>query len=117
MKKSLKSPDEIREFPNGSGSMKVLELGREVIGYAEFKPGWMWSKDMKRRVGGDLCQVTHNMFVISGRMMIRMNDGTEFEMHQGDAAFIAPGHDAWVVGGEPCVTLDWTGARNYAMPS
>lgn len=113
-KKNISSPDEVREFPEGSGSMKVLELGQETLGYATFQPGWKWSKNMKPKVGGDSCQVTHNMYVLSGRMHISMDDGSEFEVGPGDACFIASGHDAWIVGDEPCVCLDWTGARTYA---
>ena len=113
-KKSISSPDEIREFPNDSGNMKVLELGEETVGYSTFSPGWKWSKDMKPKVGGESCQATHNMFVVSGRMAIQMEDGTEFEVAAGDATFIAPGHDAWTVGEEPCVCIDWTAARTYA---
>lgn len=113
-KKSISNPDEIREFPNGSGDVKVLELGEETLGYYTFNPGWKWSTDMKPKVGGETCQVTHNLYVLSGRMAIRMEDGSEFEVGPGDASFIAPGHDAWIIGDEPCVCLDWTGARTYA---
>jgi mannose-6-phosphate isomerase-like protein (cupin superfamily) len=113
-KKRISNPDEIREFPNGSGSMKVLELGEETLGYATFNPGWQWSKNMKAKAGTDSCQVMHNMYVLSGRLHIRMEDGTEFEVGPGDAVFVAPGHDAWTLGNEPCVVLDWTGARTYA---
>ena len=114
VKKSISSPDEVREFPNGMGSMKVLELGHETLGYATFEPGWKWSKDMKSKAGTDSCQIMHNLYVVSGRMAVRMDDGNEFEIGPGDATFIAPGHDAWVIGNEPCVSLDWTGARTYA---
>ncbi len=94
--------------------MKVLELGEETLGYATFNPGWKWSKDIKPKVGGESCQVNHNIYVLSGRMAIVMEDGTAFEIGPGDASHIGPGHDAWIVGNEPCVCLDWTGARTYA---
>jgi mannose-6-phosphate isomerase-like protein (cupin superfamily) len=110
--KSIDAPDELREFPNGF--MKVLDLGDEVVGYGSWEPGWQWSKDMKAKVGTDSCQVNHNLFCISGRMLVTMDNGDEFEIGPGDAAFIAPGHDAKVLGNEPCVCLDWTGARTYA---
>lgn len=113
-KKNIESPDEVREFPNDSGSMKVIDLGEETLGYVTFKPGWKWSKDMKPKVGGESCQTLHNMFCISGRMVVKMEDSTEFEVGPGDACFIAPGHDAWIVGDEPFIGLDWTGARTYA---
>lgn len=113
-KKAIESADEIREFPEGSGTMRVLDLGDEVLGHATFNPGWHWSEHMRPKAGGESCQVNHNMFVISGRMMVKMDDGSEFEIGPGDAVHIGPGHDAWVLGDEPCVSVDWTGARTYA---
>ncbi|MCW2974626.1 MAG: cupin [Thermoleophilia bacterium] len=112
--RNISSPDEIREFPHGSGELRVLDLGDEVLGHATFRPGWRWSNDMQETAGTHSCEVGHNLFVISGRMGIRMDDGSEFEIGPGDACFIAPGHDAWVLGSEPCVSVDWTGARTYA---
>jgi hypothetical protein len=114
VKKNVGSPDEVREFPNGSGAMRVLQLGPETLGYATFKPGWRWSKDMKPRVGGASCQTSHGLYVLSGRMTIRTDAGVETEIGPGDATHVPPGHDAWIVGDEPCVLLDWTGARVYA---
>ena len=114
VKKSFSAPDEVREFPNGSGAMRVVQLGQETLGCATFKPGWRWSKDMQPAVGGASCRVAHSMYVLSGRMAVRTDSGEETEIGPGDAVFIAPGHDGWVVGGDPCVVLDWTGARTYA---
>jgi hypothetical protein len=114
VKKNVGSPDEVREFPNGSGSMRVVQLGPETLGCATFKPGWRWSKDMKPRVGGESCQVSHSLYVVSGRMAIRTDAGAETEIGPGDAMYLPPGHDAWIVGDEPCVCLDWTGAKSYA---
>jgi mannose-6-phosphate isomerase-like protein (cupin superfamily) len=94
----------------------VVQLGSETLGCGTFKPGWRWSKDMKPAVGGTSCQVAHNMYVVSGRIAIRTDGGDEVEFGPGDAAYLSPGHDAWVVGNEPCVMLDWTGARTYARP-
>ena len=111
-RKSLDLPDETRTIPHGKTD--IWNLGDFVVGRITFEPGWQWSKDMKPKVGGDSCQVLHNIYCLSGRMRVKMNDGTEFEMGPGDAGFIAPGHDAWVVGDEPFVGLDWTGARTYA---
>ena len=112
--RSVRQPDETRDFLEGMGSMKVLELGDETLGYGTFEPGWQWSKHVKPKVGTETCQVVHNMFVVSGHMHVRMDDGDEFEIGPGDACFIAAGHDAWVIGEEPCVCVDWTGARTYA---
>lgn len=114
IKKSVDQPDETREFPEGTGELKVLELGDETFGYGVWQPGWRWSTHMKPKVGGDCCEVTHNLFCISGRMHVQMKDGEEFEIGPGDACFVGPGHDAWIVGDEPCVAIDTTGARAYA---
>ena len=112
--KSMQSPDEIRQFPDNAGAMHVVEIGDEVVGRATFEPGWQWTRTMRPRIGGDLCQVNHSLYVVSGRMGIRMEDGTEVEIGPGDAASIPPGHDAWTIGDEACVCIDWTGARTYA---
>ena len=64
--------------------------------------------------GTDSCQVTHLLYCLSGRMKVVMDDGTEGEMGPGDMAAIEPGHDAWVVGDEPCVAVDFGGVAQYA---
>lgn len=113
-KRNFTNSDEVREFPNHSGSMKVIDLGEEALGYVTYGVGWKWSSDMKPIVGTDSCQATHNFYVISGRMAILSADGKESVVGPGDVVFVAPGHDAWTVGDEPCVCLDWTAARGYA---
>ncbi|HEY3354129.1 MAG TPA: cupin domain-containing protein [Polyangia bacterium] len=114
IKKSIKAPDEVREFPNGSGALRVMKLDDEDVGYGSFKPGWRWSKDMKAMAGTETCQADHHLYVLSGRMAVKMTGGGESEVGPGETAHIPPGHDAWVVGNEPCVVVDWTGARTYA---
>jgi hypothetical protein len=69
---------------------------------------------VKPIVGTKSCMVNHNGYIQSGRMRIRMDDGTETEVASGDAFVCPPGHDAWVVGDEPCVAFDFTGAATYA---
>jgi uncharacterized cupin superfamily protein len=51
---------------------------------------------------------------VSGRMGIRMDDGTEAEVGPGDVFACPPGHDAWVVGDEACVALDFGEFGEYA---
>lgn len=115
--KSLDRPDESRS-PSDSGRIDLVELGEATVGRATFQPGWRWSADVKPVAGTDLCQVTHTGYVVSGRQRVRMADGTEVELAPGDAFVIGAGHDAWVVGDEPCVTLDFTGtARHVGVPS
>jgi hypothetical protein len=113
--KNLDSPDETRSFDNGG--ISVVNIAGATIGRAEFKPGWKWSNDVKPIAGTETCQAAHTGYVISGRMHVVMDDGTETEVGPGDAVVISPGHDAWIVGDEACVMLDWSGSANYAKPA
>ena len=111
--KSLDAPEEVRPFA-GHGSMAVVHVGGATIGRGTFEPGWRWSQDVKPIAGTDSCQAHHTLYVVSGRMGVRMDDGTEFEIGPGDASVIAPGHDAWTIGDEACVAIDTTGVARYA---
>jgi len=113
--KNLDTPDEKRSFEHGE--MHVVTVAGATIGRATFRPGWKWSNDVKPIAGTDSCQAGHTGYVISGRMHVKMDDGTEAEAGPGDGVVISPGHDAWVVGDEPCVMLDWSGSANYAKPA
>lgn len=113
--KNLDKPEETRRFDNGL--MDVVKLAGVTVGRAVFQPGWRWSNDVKPIAGTDSCQAAHTGYVLSGMMHVVMDDGTEGDVGPGDAVVIAPGHDAWIVGNEPCVMLDWSGAANYAKPA
>lgn len=110
--KSFDSPDESREFHHGA--MQVLDLQGVTVGKAVFQPGWQWSKDVKDLVGTPSCQERHELFVLSGCMHVRMDDGSEGEASAGQVAVISPGHDAWVVGDEAVTVVDWASASTYA---
>jgi predicted small metal-binding protein len=88
------------------GVMNVVTLPGATIVRAEFQPGWRWSADVGPAAGTDSCQVPHTGIILSGRFAIRMDDGTQGEYGPGDAHVVGPGHDAWVVGDEPCVIID-----------
>jgi hypothetical protein len=109
-------PDETRPFA-AHGSMKVVRLGETTAGLGTFEPGWRWSQDIKPLAGTDSCQANHTIYIISGRMHVVMEDGTERELSAGDAAVIPPGHDAWTVGDEACVAVDFSGVARYAKPA
>ena len=111
--KSVTSPDEVRPFADHGNAAVVTVDGKAVI-YGTFEPGWRWSEDLKPIAGTETCQAPHVLFCVSGRMGIRMDDGTEGEIGPGDIASIAPGHDAWVVGDEPCIAVDFGGYAKYA---
>lgn len=110
--KGLYKPDETREFPNGK--IEIVHLGDVTIGRITLKPGWKWSRDVRPLAKTDLCREAHTQYVISGRLMVEMADGTRMELKPGDAALIAPDHDAYVSGDEPFVAIDFTGLRDYA---
>jgi hypothetical protein len=102
--KNLDTPDQQRSFEHGDLNMVVL--GGAMIARADFRPGFRWSTDIGPAAGTGSCQVAHTGVVLSGRFAVRMDDGTELEFGPGDAHVVSPGHDAWVVGDEPCVIID-----------
>ena len=106
------SPDEVRKFENGK--IELVNFGDVTIGRAVLEPGWSWEKCVKPIVKTDSCQAPHTQYIISGKIKIVMDDGTEEEFGPGDAAVIPPGHNAWVVGNEPVVGIDFTGLKEYA---
>lgn len=104
--KNLDSPDERRAIDHGQ--LEVVNLPGVTFARAVFQPGWKWSTDVAPVVGTGSCQVAHTSYIISGRLHVRMDDGREQDLGPGDAHVVAPGHDAWVVGDEPCVAIDFT---------
>ena len=113
-RKSLDKPDETRSFEEGKGKLELVDLGTGPVGRATFQPGWQWSKHVKPIAGTDSCQAAHTGYFVSGRMKVVTDEGEEMEFGPGDFATMAPGHDAWVVGNEPCVVIDWQGMADYA---
>ncbi len=111
--KSLDLPDETRPFP-AKGRIDVVLLGEVTVGRGVLEPGWRWSEHVQPLAGTDSCEASHTGYVLSGRMKVVMDDGGEGDAGPGFAFVIPPGHDACVVGDEPCVFLDWTGMAEYA---
>ncbi len=112
--KSFDSPEETRKVDKGK--VEVLNLGGVQVMRATFQPGWKWSECVKPVAGTDSCQVSHLIYTVSGRMIVRMDDGSETEIKPGDVTAIPPGHDAWIVGDEPYVGIDFQGGGQYAKP-
>ena len=110
--KSLEGPDNVIEFPNIRA--RVVELGDLTVAELVSQPGWRWSVDMKPTVGGEWCQARHVGVIVSGRLGVVFNDGTELEMGPGEVFDIPPGHDGFTVGDEPCVQIEWAGIRAWA---
>ena len=114
IRKSLNTPEEDRPFEDGSGHVEVVDLDAGAVGRATFRPGWRWSTHVKPIAGTASCQAAHLGYFISGSMVVQMDDGERMEYGPGDLAVMAPGHDAWIVGDEPCVFVDWQGFADYA---
>ena len=114
IRKSLNAPDEVRPFEGDSGQLELVNTKGGAVGRATFKPGWRWSEHVKPIAKTDSCQAAHLGYFVSGRMNVVMDDGEEMEYGPGDFGLIPPGHDAWIVGNEPCVVIDWQGFADYA---
>ncbi len=114
-RKRFDAPDEVRRIEKGR--VDLLELGEVVVGRAVFEPGFRWSEHVKPIVGTELCEVHHLGYVISGQLHCEMRDGATIELRAGDAFDVPPGHDAWVVGDEPWVSVDYAGRRLFAKPT
>ncbi len=114
IRKSLDTPEESRPFTDGKGKVDLVNLDSGAVGRATFEPGWRWSSHVKPIAKTESCQAPHLGYYVSGRMAVRMDDGEELEFGPGDFAVIPPGHDAWVVGDQPCVVIDWQGFADYA---
>ena len=114
-KKSIDTPDEVREFDKGR--IEMVTLDDLIFGRTVFEPGWKWSECVKPIAHTQSCEFPHRMFVASGSIHIRMDDGTELDAATGDVVIIDPGHDAWVTSAEPCVMYDFGGGdADYAKP-
>ena len=110
--KRFDQPDEIREFP--LGKFELVTLGGMTIGRATYQPGWKWSVHVGDQLGQASCGVEHVGMVVSGCATAAMDSGEVIEMRAGDIFYIPPGHDSWVVGDEPYVSLHFLGADDYA---
>lgn len=110
--KSFGKPDEVREFPKGR--LELIKFGDATVGRAVFEPGWRWSTSLQPLVKTASCEAPHFQYHLSGVLQVRMDDGTEFTCRAGDVSMLPSGHDAWTVGDEPAVVVDFQGMLDYA---
>jgi len=108
VRKNFNEADQVQSVPHGR--LEIVALPGQTLARAVLEPGWRWSEDMKPLAGTASCEVAHTAYVVSGRMHVRMDDGRETDLAAGDAHFVGPGHDAWVVGDEPLIIIDVVGA-------
>jgi hypothetical protein len=110
--KDFRKPDEIREFPKGR--VELIMIGGATLGRAVFEPGWKWSTSVQPLAKTRSCEAPHFQYHVSGVLRILMDDGTEFDCRAGDVSLLPSGHDAWVLGNEPAVVVDFQGMIDYA---
>jgi hypothetical protein len=110
--KSFANPDEVRKFPKGR--LELTKVGGVTIGRAVFEPGWRWSSSVKSLANTKSCEAPHFQYHVAGTLQVVMDDGSEFTCKPGDVSLFPSGHDAWVVGEEPVVVVDWQGMVEYA---
>jgi hypothetical protein len=110
--KSLNRPDEVRTFDKGK--LEIINIGGRTVGRATFQPGWRWSNSLKPLVNTKSCEAPHFQYHISGTLRVKMDDGAEKDFKAGDVSLLESGHDAWVIGDEPVVIVDFQGMLDYA---
>jgi len=110
--KSLNKPEEVRTFDKGK--VELVKANGAMIGRAVFQPGWKWSESVKPMAKTKSCEAPHFQYHVSGTLHVKMDDGTEMDLKPGDISYLPSGHDAWVVGNEPAVVVDFQGMLDYA---
>jgi len=105
-------PDEVREFPKGR--VELIRIGGATIGRAVFEPGWRWASSVQPIAKTRSCEAPHFQYHVSGVLRVLMDDGAEFDCKPGDVSLLPSGHDAWVVGNEPAIVVDFQGMLDYA---
>jgi class 3 adenylate cyclase len=114
LRKRLDNPDEVRSFTHGR--VEIFEIGDNVVGRTVYEPGWRWSVDVRPIAGTDLCMYHHLGYCLSGVLHVVLEDGTSLEIGPEEAFEIPPAHDAWVIGDDPWITVDFAGMRSFARP-
>ena len=110
--KSFGTPDETRQFPKGR--LELINIGGAMIGRAIFEPGWRWATSVQPLAKTRSCEAPHFQYHVAGVLRVKMDDGAEFDCKPGDVSFLPSGHDAWVIGNEAAVVVDFQGMLDYA---
>jgi quercetin dioxygenase-like cupin family protein len=110
--RTFAEPDQTRTFDHGH--LDLVRVGGSEIGRLVLSPGWRWSDHVRPIAGTELCEAPHFQYHLAGTMRIQMADGTQFDARPGAVTSLPAGHDAWVIGDEDVVTIDWFGASEYA---
>ena len=110
--KAFDSPDEVRTFDKGK--LELVDVNGRMVGRATFEPGWRWSESLKPMAKTKSCEAPHFQYHLSGTLHVKTDDGIERDVKAGEVSMLGKGHDAWVVGNEPVVVIDFQGMVDYA---
>jgi hypothetical protein len=110
--KGFGTPDEVRNFPQGR--LELVKIGGATIGRAVFEPGWHWARSVQPIAKTSSCEAPHFQYHVAGVLRIKMDDGSEFDCRPGDISLLPSGHDAWVIGDETVIVVDFQGMLDYA---
>ena len=110
--KQFDKPEEVMQFPKGR--VDLVKIGGATVGRAVFEPGWSWSASVQPIAKTASCEAPHFQYHVAGVLRVRMDDGSEFDCRPGDVSLLPSGHDAWVVGDEPVIVVDFQGMIDYA---
>jgi hypothetical protein len=113
--KSFANAEEVRTFP--MGKLELVTVGGVTVGRATLEPGWRWSTSVQPIAQTASCEAPHFQYHVSGTVRVVMDDGSQFDCKAGDVSLLPIGHDAWVVGDEPAVLVDFQGMVEYAKPA
>ncbi len=108
------SPDEVRR-PEKT-TVEIISIGHVNVARMTVQPGWVWSECIAPVAGTESCQAHHLGIVQSGRLLVEHEDGSTETISPGDVYECKPGHQAQVVGDEPCVMIEFNSetAQTYA---
>jgi class 3 adenylate cyclase len=111
--KTFETADEVRDLPNAR--IEIIKLDEASVGHSTFEPGWLWSRDMAPIIGTPTCQIHHLGYTLSGRLRVALDSGQVLDIEPNSVYEIPSGHDAWVLGNEPWVTVEWTSGRAFGI--
>jgi class 3 adenylate cyclase len=106
--KAFSAPDQVRDFP--LVHIETIDLDDVHVGHCRFEPGWRWSTSFGPMLGSASCPIRHLGYTLSGSLHVAMDDGQAMDLGPGTVFDIPPGHDKWVIGDEPWITVEWGGS-------
>ena len=107
------SLDAVEADVHGRISKESVALEGVTVTRVTFNPRARWSSDLKPYAGTESCRLPHVAVVLEGALRVVMDDGSEEEFGANDVMLLPPGHDAWAVGDEACVFIEFSRGNDY----